>query len=145
MKSSIFLSFFFYTMGARASGRTRGLMLVVVLSLLQQTAGGFVGSPLVTKTYLSTGTEDSEQSTDFPSSSREVISDGTLRSGYSSTSEISAIHPSSSERKSHTGKRHDRFTSELEICSTNTDDTIWECVMCGPRFREFSREVTRVL
>lgn len=141
MKSSIFLPLFFFTMGARASGRTRGLMLVVVLSLLKQTTGGFAGSPLVTKTYLSTGTEDSEQSTDFPSSTREVISDGTVSSGYFSTSEISDLHPSSSQRKSDTGK-NDRFTSELEIYSINTGGTIKECVMCGPRFGEFSWEVT---
>lgn len=111
IKSSIFLSCFFFIMEARASGRTRGLVLVVVLSLLKLTAGGFAGSPLVTETYLSTDTEDSEQSSEFPTSSGAVISEGTARFGYSSTSKISD-HPSFSERESHTGK------TQLRDCST---------------------------
>lgn len=99
-------------MEARASGRTRGLMLVVVLSLVKQTAGGFAGSSSVTETYLSTGAEDSQQSTDFPTSSGAAIGERTASFGYSSTSETSDLHPSFSERESNTGKdqRHDRST-----------------------------------
>lgn len=103
-------------MEARASGRTRGLMFVVVLSLLNPTAGGFPGSPLVTETYLSTDTEDLEQSTDFPTSSRAVIREGTARFGLPSTSEISDLHPSFSETESHTGK------SQEHDCSTVAGD-----------------------
>ncbi|KAF4087173.1 hypothetical protein AMELA_G00092150 [Ameiurus melas] len=131
-------------MEARASGRTRGLMLVVVLSLVKPTAGGFVVSPSVTETYLSTDTEDSEQSSEFPTSSRAVISEGTARFGFLSTSKISDLHPSFSERESHTAtdqssvnevteswtapKRSDMSTELLDFnpaFSTNTV-TEWE-------------------
>lgn len=127
-------------MEARALGRTRGLVFLVVLSLLKQTAGGFTGSPLVTESYLSTDTEDSEQSTDIPTSSRSVSSQGKASTGYSSTSKTSDLHPSFSERQSHTGKnqRHDCSTRVLrQLCITNTDSKIRECVMCGPGVREF--------
>lgn len=99
-------------METRASGRTRGLMFVVVLFLLKPTAGGFAGSPSVTETYLSAGSKDLDQTTHLSTSSKSAISKGTARFGYSSTSEISDLHPSSSEGDSHTGKsqRHDCST-----------------------------------
>ncbi|KAB5577253.1 hypothetical protein PHYPO_G00207790 [Pangasianodon hypophthalmus] len=101
-------------MEARASGRTRGLMLVVVLSLFKPTAGAFAGSASVTETSLSTDTEDAEQASDFTTSSRAVTSERTARFGYSSTSEISDLHPSFTERESHTAIDQSSFTEVME-------------------------------
>ncbi|XP_053483266.1 protein HEG [Ictalurus furcatus] len=121
-------------MEARASGRTRGLMLVVVLSLLKPTAGGFAGSPLVTETYLSTDTEDSEQSSEFPTSSRAVISEGTARFGYSSTSKISD-HPSFSERESHTATDQSSVNEVTESWTApNRSDMSTELLDFSPAF-----------
>lgn len=108
-------------MEARALGRTGGLMFLVVLFLMKTTAGGFANSSLVTETYLSADTEDSDQSTDLQTSSRAVISEGTARFGYSSTSEISHLHPRFSKRESHTGKsqRHDCTVPQCSCRSTS--------------------------
>lgn len=105
MNSSISLSVFFFIMVARALGHTRGVMFVVVWFLFKQTAGVFPGSPLMTETYLSTGTVDSEKSADIPTASGAVSSEGTASLGYI-TSKISELHPSFSENESHTGKNH---------------------------------------
>ncbi|GAA6085998.1 protein HEG [Tachysurus ichikawai] len=114
-------------MEARALGRTGGLMFLVVLFLMKTTAGGFANSSLVTETYLSADTEDSDQSTDLQTSSRAVISEGTARFGYSSTSEISHLHPRFSKRESHTATDQSYFkqngskmSTELLDSSTNT-------------------------
>ncbi|XP_076858520.1 protein HEG [Brachyhypopomus gauderio] len=108
--------------------RTRVVLLVVLYLLKSKVAGTFAPSieaddSFMTRTYLSLGTSDSEETTYLPrklTTSTVVLTKGDVRLDQSSTAKVSDIHPGHSEGEAQTATDQNSLHGDTESWTSHS-------------------------